>query len=78
MTATGPKECPNDDRRVGAAMAAIIGYEGPEVTALGGLAARIEHRRASLSHKDAVNTRHHGTSMPPGGVHPIDYKSSWF
>lgn len=49
-----------NDGRVGAAMAAIFGYDGPEVTALGGLADRIEHRRAGLIHKDAVRAAQMG------------------
>jgi len=36
------------DGRVSTAMAAIIGDDCPEVAALGGLAARIENRRAGF------------------------------
>src|SRR5690606_37445262 len=38
------------------AMAAIIGYDGPEITALGGLSARVQHRRAGFIHEDAICT----------------------
>jgi hypothetical protein len=54
MTAIGPKECPNDDGRAGTAMPAIVGHDGPEVAALGGLPARVQNRRAGLVHEDPV------------------------
>ena len=43
-----------NEGRACAAMAAIIGYDGPEVTAFGGLSARAQHRRAGSIDKDAV------------------------
>jgi len=42
------------DGRIGTAMAAIVGHDGPEIASLGGLAARVQHRRACLIHEDAV------------------------
>jgi len=36
------------------AMTTVVGHDGPEEAALGGLAARVQHRRAGLVGKDAV------------------------
>ena len=48
------------DGRAGTAMAAIVGHDGPEVAALGGLAARVQHRRAGLVDEDAVRAAQMG------------------
>ncbi len=37
-----------DDGRVGPAVTTVVGHHRPEVSALGGLSARIEHWRAGL------------------------------
>jgi len=44
-------------------MAAIIGHDRPEVTALGGLSARIEHRRAGFIDEDAVGAAQMGAHV---------------
>jgi hypothetical protein len=67
MTAMGSKACPNDDGRIGAAMAAVVGDDGPEEAALGGHAARVRHRRAGLVHDDAVRTAPKGRPVVDHG-----------
>ncbi len=42
------------DGRSGTTMAAIVGHDSPEEAVLGGLAARVEHRRAGLVDEDAI------------------------
>ena len=63
MTAIGPKECPNDDGRADTSMTAIISNHGPEVAALGGLAPRVQHRRAGFVHEDAVRAAQMGAHV---------------
>ncbi len=47
------------------AMPAIIGHNGPEEAALGGLSARIQHRCAGFIEEDAIGT-------PQMGAHVVD------
>ena len=63
MNAIGPKECPNDKRRSSTPMSTIIGYDGPEVTALCGLSAWVQHRRAGFIDKDAVRAAQMGAHV---------------
>ncbi len=51
------------DRRAGAAMAAIVGDDGPEVAALRGLPARIKHRRPRLVDEDPVGAAQMGAHV---------------
>ena len=51
------------DGRAGAAMAAIVGDDGPEVTALRSLPPRVQHRRAGLVDEDAVRTAQMGAHV---------------
>lgn len=51
------------DGRVGATMTAIIGYDRPEIAALGGLSARVQHRRAGFIDTDAVRAAQMGTHV---------------
>jgi len=44
-----------NDGRSGTAMAAIVGDDGPEVAALGGLEARVQHRRAAMAEAVGVS-----------------------
>jgi hypothetical protein len=55
------------DGRAGTAMAAIVGHDGPEVAALRGLPARIQHRRAGLVHEDPVGAAQMG-------LHVVDHR----
>jgi hypothetical protein len=66
MTATGSEECPNDDGRTGAAMSAVVGDDSPEKAAPGGLAARVQHRRAGLVDEDPVGSAQMG-------LHVVDH-----
>ena len=74
MTAIGPKECPNDDGWASTAVAAVVGDDGPEVAALRGLPARVQHRRACLV---APKARFQRDEDPVGGaqmgLHVVDH-----
>lgn len=48
------------DGRIGTAMAAIVGHDGPEEAAPGGLSARVQHRRTGLIDEDAVRSAQMG------------------
>src|SRR5690606_37399988 len=52
--------------RAGTAMPAIVGYDGPEIATPGGLAARVQNRRAGLVDEDPVG----GAQM---GLHVVDH-----
>lgn len=51
------------DGRAGAAVAAVIGDDGPEVAASGGFPARVQHRRTRLVDKDTIRTAQMGAHM---------------
>lgn len=52
------------DGRAATAMAAIIGYHGPEIAALRGFVPRIQHRRAGLVDEDAIGPAQMGLHVP--------------